>query len=116
MLNRATVNCARLVHFDDDSCGSVLHQVDRILEPPTQNLLQLIESNDEYSKFADLIKEANLTDILSNTNRSLTILIPKNDIFNEVKDYFDELRKDENKNLLEDVIKAHIIDGLYFYF
>lgn len=36
VLNRATVNCARLVHFDDDSCGSVLHQVDRVLEPPTQ--------------------------------------------------------------------------------
>lgn len=113
VLNRATVNCARLVHFDDDSCGSVLHQVDRILEPPTQNLLQLIESNEEYSKFAELVKEANLTDLLSNTNRSLTILIPKNDIFSEVKDYFDELRKDENKNLLEDVIKAHIIDGEY---
>lgn len=113
VLNRATINCARLVHFDDDSCGSVLHQVDRILEPPTQNLLQLIESNEEYSKFAELVKEANLTDLLSNANRSLTILIPKNDIFSEVKDYFDELRKDENKNLLEDVIKAHIIDGEY---
>lgn len=36
VLNRATVNCARLVHFDDDSCGTVLHQVDRVLEPPTQ--------------------------------------------------------------------------------
>lgn len=36
VLNRATVNCARLVHFDLDSCGSVLHQVDRVLEPPTQ--------------------------------------------------------------------------------
>lgn len=41
VLNRATVNCARLVHFDDDSCGSVLHQVDRVLEPPTQVKLSL---------------------------------------------------------------------------
>lgn len=34
VMNRATVNCARLVHFDDESCGSVLHQVDRPLSPP----------------------------------------------------------------------------------
>lgn len=34
VMNRATVNCARLVHFDDESCGSVLHQVDKILAPP----------------------------------------------------------------------------------
>lgn len=76
-----------------------------------QNLLELIESNEEYSKFAELIKEVNMTDLLANANRSLTILIPKNDIFAEVKDYFDELRKEENHKSLEDVIKAHIIDG-----
>lgn len=34
VMNRATVNCARLVHFDDESCGSVLHQVDRPLTAP----------------------------------------------------------------------------------
>lgn len=34
VMNRATVNCARLVHFDDESCGSVLHQLDRPLTPP----------------------------------------------------------------------------------
>lgn len=33
VMNRATVNCARLIHFDDDTCGSVLHQVDRVLTP-----------------------------------------------------------------------------------
>ena len=34
VMNRATVNCARLMHFDDESCGSVLHQVDKVLESP----------------------------------------------------------------------------------
>lgn len=31
VMNRATVNCARLIHFDQDSCGSVLHEVDKVL-------------------------------------------------------------------------------------
>lgn len=34
-MNRATVNCARIVHFDEISCGSIVHQVDRVIEPPT---------------------------------------------------------------------------------
>ena len=34
VMNRATVNCARLMHFDDESCGSVVHEVDKVLEPP----------------------------------------------------------------------------------
>lgn len=110
-MNRATVNCARLVHFDDESCGSVLHQIDRPLEPPTQNLLQILESNEQYSMFVKYIKDAGLTDLLANADKSFTILVPKNEIFNEVKDYFDELKAENNKKKLEDVIKAHIIEG-----
>lgn len=34
VMNRATVNCGRLVHFDEDSCGSVVHQIDKVLEAP----------------------------------------------------------------------------------
>lgn len=110
-MNRATVNCARLVHFDDDSCGSVLHQIDRPLESPTQNLLEILESNDQYSMFVKYIKDVNLADMLSNANKSLTVLVPKNEIFSEVKEYFDELKTENNRKELEDVIKAHIIDG-----
>lgn len=36
VMNRATVNCARLVHYDDESCGSVMHQVDKPLTKPKQ--------------------------------------------------------------------------------
>lgn len=41
VMNRATVNCARLIHFDDDTCGSVLHQVDRVLTPPNNVIVHL---------------------------------------------------------------------------
>lgn len=111
VFNRATINCARLVHFDDDSCGSVLHQVDKPLEAPSRNLWEVLKSNEQYSMFAELIESANLTSLLENENGSLTILVPKNDVFTEVKEYFDELSDDSNKNKLENVVKSHIIDG-----
>lgn len=100
-----------MVHFDDDSCGSVLHQVDRPLEPPSRNLLAALKANEQYSMFVELIETANLTSLLQNENASMTVLVPKNDVFTEVKEYFDELTNDENTKKLENLIKSHIIDG-----
>lgn len=103
-----------MVHFDDDSCGSVLHQIDRPLEPPTRSLLETLKSNEQYSMFVELLETANLTSLLENENGSLTILVPKNDVFTEVKDYFEELSNDSNKRKLESLIKSHIIDGKFW--
>uniref|UniRef100_A0A0A1WRC2 Transforming growth factor-beta-induced protein ig-h3 n=1 Tax=Zeugodacus cucurbitae TaxID=28588 RepID=A0A0A1WRC2_ZEUCU len=110
VMNRATVNCARLVHFDDESCGSVLHQVDKPLVAPKMNLLQLLESNPMYSKFLELVRAANLTSILSNVSDSYTLLVPKNDVFEEVADWETTLTKDKAE--LENLIKTHIVNDV----
>lgn len=105
------MNCARLVHFDDDSCGSVLHQIDRPLEQPKQNLMEMLKANEQYSMFVSMVEKANLTALLENQNRSLTVLVPKNDVFTEVKEYFDELAAEKSSSKLENLIKTHVIDG-----
>jgi len=110
VMNRATVNCARLIHFDDESCGSVLHQVDKVLTPPKMNLLELLESNPNYSKFLELVRSANLSNILTNTEESYTLLVPKNDVFEEVADWERTLAKDQNE--LKNLIKTHIVNDV----
>lgn len=107
VMNRATVNCARLVHFDDESCGSVLHQVDKPLQPSNKNLLEVLENNPNYSKFLNLVRMANLTDLLAKPDGDYTLLVPKNDVFEELED---SLPKDENG--LESLIKTHIVDDV----
>lgn len=107
VMNRATVNCARLTHFDDESCGSVLHQVDKPLVPAKNNLLQMLESNPNYSKFLDLVRMANLTDLLANADEDFTLLVPKNDVFEELED---SLTKDQAE--LESLIKTHIVNDV----
>lgn len=72
-----------------------------------QNLLQLIESNEKYSMFAKLIKKTNLTSVLEDSKQSLTILIPKNEVFSEVKEWYDEIS--ENQNEIETLIRTHIL-------
>lgn len=110
IMNRATVNCGRLIHFDDESCGSVLHQVDKVLTPPKSNLLEKLESNPNYSKFLELLKEANLTEILQDDNNSYTILLPKNDVFDESDDWLKNLS--ENPEKLNDFVKTHIVNDV----
>ncbi|XP_063706199.1 transforming growth factor-beta-induced protein ig-h3 isoform X2 [Culicoides brevitarsis] len=107
IMNRATVNCARLVHFDEDSCGSVVHQVDKVLEVPKNNLLQQLEATEKYSTFLRLVKEANLTSLLEDHTKSYTLLVPKDEHFKEVEEFLSEIESKEDQK--EFLIKSHII-------
>ncbi|XP_064540785.1 transforming growth factor-beta-induced protein ig-h3 isoform X3 [Drosophila montana] len=111
VMNRATVNCARLVHFDDESCGSVLHQLDRPLTAPKNNLFKSLEANPNYSKFLELVIKANLTHLLSNESDSFTLLVPKNDVFEEFSDSL-ESKATQSQPDLEAQVKTHIVNDV----
>lgn len=108
-MNRATVNCARLVQFDTDSCGSVLHQVDRVLEKPTKSLLELLEATEKYSKFLKLVREANLTGLIEDSEKDHTLLVPTDEVFAEQDDWYQQLLQDSEK--LRRTIESHILPG-----
>ncbi|ALC45910.1 mfas [Drosophila busckii] len=112
VFNRATVNCARLVYFDADSCGSVLHQIDRPLSPPKNNLLQTLESNTNFSKFLELVRKANLTHLLSNNLQSLTLLVPKNDAFEEFSESAESKTFIQSTEEIEAQVKMHIVNDV----
>ncbi|XP_062126522.1 transforming growth factor-beta-induced protein ig-h3 isoform X2 [Drosophila sulfurigaster albostrigata] len=112
VMNRATVNCARLVHFDDESCGSVLHQVDRALTPPQNNLLKSLEANPNYSKFLELVRKANLTHLLANESDSFTLLVPKNDVFDELSESNESKASTQSQAELEAQVKTHIVNDV----
>lgn len=106
VMNRATVNCARLIHFDQDSCGSVLHQVDKVLTPPTGSLLEMLQNNSQYSQFLKLLTKANLTSLLEDsTDDGFTLFVPRDEVFTEVGDWL----KDKSTRELEELIKNHIV-------
>lgn len=109
IMNRATVNCARLIHFDDESCGSVVHQVDKILEPPNQSLLEMLQSKEEYSMFLKFMQSANLTSLFESTEESYTLFVPKDDVFREVADWYKEMLKEKNADELADLMQSHIV-------
>jgi transforming growth factor-beta-induced protein len=106
VMNRATVNCARLIHFDQDSCGSVLHEVDKVLTPPTKNLLEMLQGIPQYSQFLKLVMKANLTSLLEeDSDDGYTLFVPRNEVFSEVGDWM----KDKTDAEKEELVKNHIV-------
>lgn len=63
-----------------------------------------------YSKFLELVRAANLTSILANASDSYTLLVPKNDVFEEVADWETTLTKDKAE--LQNLIKTHIVNDV----
>jgi transforming growth factor-beta-induced protein len=107
VFNRATINCARLIHFDQDSCSSVVHQVDNVLSTPEKNLLELLEANPQYSEFLKLINKANLSSLLEEaSDKGYTVLVPRNDVIMEIAAWF----KERNEEELKEIVKNHILN------
>jgi uncharacterized surface protein with fasciclin (FAS1) repeats len=110
VINRATINCARVVGFDEKSCGSVIHEVSKVLLPPTQNILDLIHSESKYSTLSSIIKDTEVEKILQENNRSITFLAPTDETFAAV-DEADLKTLKEDKDKATTVLKNHILTG-----
>lgn len=103
------MNCARFVSTDGVSCNRAIHQIDRPLDLPTMSLIEALEANQDYSKFLGILKRANLTQLISNDTRDVTLLVPTNDVFEEQREYYDELMN-SNGNL-EPFVKMHMVSS-----
>uniref|UniRef100_A0A182SG59 Fasciclin n=1 Tax=Anopheles maculatus TaxID=74869 RepID=A0A182SG59_9DIPT len=110
VMNRATVNCARLVRFDEETCGSVVHEIDKVLDVPKMNLMDALSANPEYSMFQRLVSLTNLTELLTSPDAGLTVLVPKNDVFLEVDSWYQATL--QNQDELERIIRAHILPNV----
>lgn len=62
--------------------------------------------------FLRLINAANLTSLLSDSEQDLTLFIPKNDVFREVSEWYNDLFS--NKRELTYIVKSHIVPGKYY--
>ncbi|XP_031358607.1 transforming growth factor-beta-induced protein ig-h3-like, partial [Photinus pyralis] len=108
IINRATVNCARLTGYDEKSCGSVIHEVNNILIPPSRNLWDEIKNDEKYSTLSQILKGTDLETVLKDEKVSLTVLIPTNDAFSKLDpDDLKELMEDKKKAV--QLLKNHIL-------
>lgn len=110
IMNRATINCARVIHFDQETCGSVFHQIDNVLTVPEMNILDMLRTNPRYSQFYKLIMKANLSSLLEEANENgYTVLVPHDEIFNELSDW---IREKKETGEIDEIVRNHIIGGV----
>lgn len=113
IVNRATINCARIIGFDEKACGSVIHEVGKLLVPPSKTILEIINNDDKYSTLRILLKDTEVEQILQENNRSITFLAPTDETFAALDDR-DRKVLLENKERANVVLKNHVLTGKRF--
>lgn len=74
------VNDANIILVDKQARNGVIHGIDKVLLPPTQNIMELVDGNQNFSVLKTAIDVAGLRGALSTTN-NLTVFAPTNQAF-----------------------------------
>jgi transforming growth factor-beta-induced protein len=113
-----------VVAADNLATNGVAHIIDGVLIPratlakahsPTQNIVELAESNKDLSTLVSALVAADLTDALSqHSTRGKTVFAPTNEAFDALPaGTLDDLMKPESKDNLRELLLEHVLPGTY---
>merc|ERR1711970_452840 len=77
-----TVQCARIIEHDDNVCGGKVHTIDRVLTPPSGNIVDTLKN--DHSMFSQLVEFAGMKDTISDSLS--TLLAPTDSAFEKLND------------------------------
>ncbi|KAL3869818.1 hypothetical protein ACJMK2_042451 [Sinanodonta woodiana] len=104
-----TAQCAKIVKTNIKSCNAIIHVVDKVLIPPSGNVVDVLAKDSRFSTLVDLLKKADLADTLQEIG-PFTVFAPTNSVFNALgSDAVLELQG--NKDLLVKLLKNHVVQG-----
>jgi uncharacterized surface protein with fasciclin (FAS1) repeats len=109
-----------VVAADNLATNGVAHIIDGVLIPPaslakanspSQNIVELAESNKDLSTLVSALVAADLTDALSeHTSAGKTVFAPTNEAFDALPaGTLDDLMKPENKENLRELLLEHVL-------
>jgi transforming growth factor-beta-induced protein len=106
----AAVQCSSVVTADLEACGSIAHVVDKMILPPSGDVLDVLKKSKDYSELLSLVQLAGLTDLLKG-NKLLTMFAPTNKAFAALpKSTLDQLKTDAVK--AKKVILGHMVGNV----
>lgn len=112
-ITSATVQCARVEDADNKACGAVLHEVDRVLRPATDSIMQMVEQRPDLSVLRDIIKASSYEERLSQANSqdfpAFTLLAPTDDAFKDLDDAERVARLKTDKAHADSFVQRHIL-------
>ncbi|SNS22688.1 Uncaracterized surface protein containing fasciclin (FAS1) repeats [Belliella buryatensis] len=116
-----TINGANIVAADIRARNGVIHAIDAVLLPPSQNIVEVALGNENFSILVEAVVAAGFVDLLATTN-NLTVFAPTNDAFVDLLGElgFGSLEEliDEEDGIglagLQGVLAYHVFDGRVF--
>lgn len=103
-----------VVSETDIVCSNgVVHFIDEVLDPIEPDLFETLEADGRFSILTQLLKRSGLTKLLQNRHQNYTVFAPTDEAFATLpKGTIDRLLAPENLDLLNDVIKSHIVGNV----
>ncbi|XP_067419132.1 periostin isoform X2 [Emydura macquarii macquarii] len=100
-----------MIRGSKEGRNGVIHIFRQIIKPAEKSLRELLKNDKRFSIFLNLVKDADLDDILSQPGE-WTLFVPTNDAFKGLTDAEREiLRRD--KNALKNILLYHLTKGIY---
>ncbi|XP_074816014.1 periostin isoform X4 [Natator depressus] len=100
-----------MVRGSKEGRNGVIHIFRQIIKPAEKSLREVLKNDKRFSIFLNLVKDADLDDILSQPGE-WTLFVPTNEAFKGLTDEEKEiLRRD--KNALRNILLYHITRGIY---
>jgi uncharacterized surface protein with fasciclin (FAS1) repeats len=109
------INDANVVQADIKARNGVIHAIDKVLFPPTKNLVELALSFDpEFSILVAAVQKAGLVDELA-TGGPYTVFAPTNQAFVELLGFLGAKSLDDvSEDVLKKVLLYHVVKGRVF--
>ncbi|XP_024050407.1 periostin-like isoform X1 [Terrapene carolina triunguis] len=100
-----------MVRGSKEGRNGVIHIFRQIIKPAEKSLREVLKNDKRFSIFLNLVKEADLDDVLSQPGE-WTLFVPTNEAFKGLTDEEKEiLRRD--KNALRTILLYHLTKGIY---
>lgn len=117
--NGVFVNGIKVSTPDIDASNGVIHIIDRVLEPPTENLLQIAQGNPDFSYLVAAATRASEGDsgvlaALTSTTAAYTVLAPTNQAFIDAGFPTEASLAAANADTLAGIILYHVVPGRVF--
>lgn len=109
LISRATIQCARIVHFNRDVCNGAVIMVDSVIKPAKENIITALESMEGFNLFRALIRNSTFEKKLAEESGPFTVLAVDDASLNQqfTEKELTELTSDPSK--VERLLQKHIL-------
>lgn len=102
-----SVQCASVINVNARACGAIVHEIDQVLQRPTDDVIGVLQATGEHSKFIELIQLGEMEQRLRDVE-GITLLAPNDSAFEAIQAQVDELVKEPKK--LRTLIRSHVLE------